>query len=440
MDSNGAAGLISVLREMANDQMTIISSIHQPSSKVFYSFDKLLLLADGHVIYSGAPKNVLGYLNTCGFTPPNDYNPADFLMDLVTETFPSSSGSDGDTDKDVKDVKKPKTARAVLIDTWDNNVSFAEAEAACAVFVKPVTPEPTAAGDTSATDVSDLKFMASYQTQFVTLFERALIVSRSKVVNNMQLFQTVVMGLLSGLVWFQMKYDENTVQDRASFVFFFGTFWFFMSLFQGMMQFLPERTIMLKERAGGSYHLSAYFLSKTMSETPVRLLLPLIYLIISFWMTALAPKFVTFLAVAGVQLLAALAGESIGLFIGTATMDYEKAMVIATLVSLALMLTGGYFVQNLPPFVRWIRYLSPFKYSYDACLQLVFNRSIPCNNGEQLIECVNATSVSGSTAYDMLGATETVGFNVGMLIVFIAFFRTVSYLSLKYVPHNSGRQ
>lgn len=386
-------------------------------------------MADGHVIYSGAPRNVLAYLSTCGFTTPNDYNPADFLMDLVTETFP------GDEEKENGGASAPtkeKTARAVLIETWDNNVSFKEAEDACKVFA--------ATNVTKDSDVSDLKFMASYQTQFVTLFERALIVSRSKVVNNLQIFQTVIMGLLSGLVWFQMEYTENTVQDRASFVFFFGTFWFFMSLFQGMMQFLPERTIMLKERAGGSYHLSAYFLSKTLSETPVRLLLPLIYLIISYWMTSLAPGFDTFLAVAGVQLLAALAGESIGLFIGTATMDYEKAMVIATLVSLALMLTGGYFVENLPIFVRWIRYLSPFKYSYDACLKLVFTRVISCDGGEQLVECVSAVSVPGSTASSALGATESVGMNVAMLLIFIASFRVLSFLSLKYVPHNNGRQ
>lgn len=423
--------MISVLREMANDRMTIISSIHQPSSKVFYSFNKLLLLADGHVIYSGSPQNVMSYLSTCNFTSPGDYNPADFLMDLVTESFPG----DEPTENEAK--LKEKTPRAMLIESWDNGKSLEEASAACQGFANSNSSSTNSAAEV---DVSDLKYMASYQTQFITLFQRALIVSRSKVVNNMQLFQTVVMGVLSGLIWYQMSYTEDTVQDRASFVFFFGTFWFFMSLFQGMMQFLPERTIMLKERAGGSYHLSAYFLSKTLSETPVRLLLPLIYLIISYWMTALAPGFDTFLAVAGIQLLAALGGESIGLFIGTATMDYEKAMVIATLVSLALMLTGGYFVENLPIFVRWIRYLSPFKYSYDACLQLTFNRIIPCDNGEQLIECVNSASVPGSTASDSLGATESIGMNAAMLIIFIIFFRVASFLSLKYVPHNNGRQ
>jgi ABC-type multidrug transport system permease subunit len=70
-------------------------------------------------------------------------------------------------------------------------------------------------------------------------------------------------------------------------------------------------------------------------------------------------------------------------------MDYEKAMTIATVTSLALMLTGGYFVKNLPSFLSWVRYVSPFKYSYDACIQLAFDRDIPCNNGEVLEECLS---------------------------------------------------
>jgi ABC-type multidrug transport system permease subunit len=64
-------------------------------------------------------------------------------------------------------------------------------------------------------------------------------------------------------------------------------------------------------------------------------------------------------------------------------------MTIATVTSLALMLTGGYFVKNLPSFLGWIRYVSPFKYSYDACIKLGFDRDVPCTNGEILEECLS---------------------------------------------------
>lgn len=422
---------------MARDGMTVVSSIHQPSSRVFYSFDRLVLLADGHVIYSGSPKKCLGYLSTLGLHPAMDYNPADFLMDLV-----SSKPSDGHETPEIAHdsasaIATPLGAKKLLIDSWNNDETFKEAvavnleqEKMCAINIS---------NNNHDNDVEAIQYMASYSTQFFTLFQRALIISKADVVSNIQVFQTITMSLISGAVWWRMPYRESTINDRAGFIFFFMTFWFFMTLFQGMMQFLPERTVILKERAAGSYHLSAYFLSKTLSETPVRLFLPFLYLAISFPMTRLSDKASTFFSIVGIQLLAALSGESIGLFIGTSTMDYEKAMVIATLVSLSLMLTGGYFVQNLPPFVHWIRYISPFKYSYDACLQLSFEERLLCEGGSVLPACVGNSYVSGDAVSSFLGASQSVALNAGMLLVFIFCFRVLAYLSLRFVPHNSGR-
>lgn len=208
-----------------------------------------------------------------------------------------------------------------------------------------------------------------------------------------------------------------------------------------MMQFLPERNIILKERAAGSYRLSAYFLSKVISELPIRLLLPFVFLAISYPMAGMNPSPRIFFAIVGTQLLAALAGESVGLFIGTITMDFEKALVVATISALTLMLTGGFFISNLPVFVHWIRYLSPFKYSYDACLQLEFSRDIPCTDGSILVECLADPTgkVSGQAAIDYLGATQSVGLNEACLIIFIIGFRFFAYLALRFMPHNNGR-
>lgn len=207
------------------------------------------------------------------------------------------------------------------------------------------------------------------------------------------------------------------------------------------MQFLPERTIILKERAAGSYRLSAYFLSKTISELPVRLTLPFVFLAISYPMSGVNPEARVFFAVVGSQLLAALAGESVGLFIGTITMDFQKALVVATLGALTLMLTGGFLIDNLPIFVRWIRYISPFKYSYDACVQLIFSRDINCVNGSVLPGCVGNAggTVSGREAVEYLGSTESIGLNEACLIIFILGFRTFAYLALRFMPHNNGR-
>jgi len=86
-------------------------------------------------------------------------------------------------------------------------------------------------------------------------------------------------------------------------------------------------------------------------------------------------------------------------------MDFERAIMVMTLVSLALMLTGGYFVDNIPSFISWTQYLSPFKYGYDACLFIEFSgRRTDCDGSGKVPDCDNRNydSVSGGDIMDFL--------------------------------------
>jgi hypothetical protein len=363
-----------------------------------------------------------------------------------------SGGAISPDEADTAPKEETVSIRSQLIKCWNNAEIDAEVDRELASRQRKgpagASADASAEEENGSEDDEDdstpraMKYPASYRTQFTTLLGRALIVSQKNSMTNLQIYQTLGLALICGFCWFDMDNSEDRIQDRSGFIFFFMTFWFFMTLFQGMMQFLPERTIILKERASGSYRLSAYYISKSISELPVRLALPAMFLIISFPMSGLSTSIEVFFKVVGVQLLAALAGESIGIFVGTTTLDFEKAMVTATLVSMALMLTGGFFVQQLPSFVHWIRMISPFKYSYDACLRLVFNTNVRCDNGNFLIECADplVKSVSAEVALDYLNQQGSVGFNVGLLACFIVFFRIAAYLTLRFVPHNNGRK
>lgn len=51
----------------------------------------------------------------------------------------------------------------------------------------------------------------------------------------------------------------------------------FDAMFGAVLAFPTEKAIVDKERSSGSYQLSAYFLAKTFSELPCRLILPCLY-------------------------------------------------------------------------------------------------------------------------------------------------------------------
>ena len=53
LDSTTALLLVESLRALASGGRAIITTIHQPSSRLYQLLDKIMLLSDGHVMYYG---------------------------------------------------------------------------------------------------------------------------------------------------------------------------------------------------------------------------------------------------------------------------------------------------------------------------------------------------------------------------------------------------
>lgn len=87
LDSTTAQKIVSTLWELANGGRSIVMTIHQPSSRLFYMFHKVLLLSEGNPLYFGKGANVLEYFSSVGFAPSVAMNPSDFLLDLANGMF-----------------------------------------------------------------------------------------------------------------------------------------------------------------------------------------------------------------------------------------------------------------------------------------------------------------------------------------------------------------
>ncbi|CAI7867229.1 unnamed protein product, partial [Closterium sp. NIES-54] len=86
LDSSTALRIIQVIRNLAKSGRSVITTIHQPSSRMFHAFDKLLLLSEGNVFFFGQAADAMGYFERLGFEPLFPTNPPDFLLDLATGT------------------------------------------------------------------------------------------------------------------------------------------------------------------------------------------------------------------------------------------------------------------------------------------------------------------------------------------------------------------
>lgn len=62
---------------------TVVTTIHQPSSRLFHKFDKLILLGKGSLLYFGKASEAMTYFSSIGCSPLIAMNPAEFLLDLA---------------------------------------------------------------------------------------------------------------------------------------------------------------------------------------------------------------------------------------------------------------------------------------------------------------------------------------------------------------------
>lgn len=83
LDATTALHLARTLRRLASGGRAICSTLHQPSSRIFQQLDRLMLLADGHVLYYGAAAAVVPWFSALGFPCPFGVNVADFILDLA---------------------------------------------------------------------------------------------------------------------------------------------------------------------------------------------------------------------------------------------------------------------------------------------------------------------------------------------------------------------
>jgi ABC-type multidrug transport system ATPase subunit len=86
LDAYNAHNVIECLQTLARDyRRTVVFTIHQPRSDIFAMFDRLVLLADGWLVYSGGAHNARNHFANAGYECPLGYNVADFIVDITKQ-------------------------------------------------------------------------------------------------------------------------------------------------------------------------------------------------------------------------------------------------------------------------------------------------------------------------------------------------------------------
>ncbi|KAJ6752104.1 hypothetical protein OIU85_002521 [Salix viminalis] len=296
LDSTTAQRIVSTLWELAKGGRTIVMTIHQPSSRLFYMFDKVLLLSEGNSLYFGERSQVMDYFSSIGYSPAVPMNPADFLLDLA-------NGVSSNTEV-------PGTVKHNLVSAYKNNL---------ANKLKSEVQEIDDPSEDGLNDKQVSRWATTWWQQFYVLLVRGVKERKHDSFSGLKIGQVLAVAFLSGLLWWQS--DASNIQDQMGLLFFFT-----------------------QDSGASSLYSKPFSLSPKNAECSKRNDLPA-------WLKATPGNFFLTLFV---LLYSVLVSGGLGLAVGALVLNQRSAAITGSVIMLSFLLAGGYYVTRVPAFISWV--------------------------------------------------------------------------------------
>eukprot|EP01083_Nonionella_stella_P007132 20604_1 len=424
LDSTSAFSILTTLQELCRQGRTVICAIHQPSSQMFQKFDILMLLASANVIYFGNAMNVTDYFESRGYKCPIHYNPADFILELVTDNFCSE-------DESLQDKEKVKNQ---LIASWktytkqDNGVGIRDHQTTNIDNEEDVTS----------------RWNSSWFEQFKILYIRAFKHRRGHLWSWIRLIEIGCISMLGGLVWFRIDHVEANIQDYMAASFFIAIFLMFSVMYRGVVHFPLEKEVIKKERQSGAYRLSAYYLSKIVAEFPVDICFPILAMTIFYWLVGMADDVATYLWFLATTCLALLASNAFGVMCGCSVSTFDYALTLLVVFGMFMMALSGFMIKDraIPEWIRWIKYVSFMRYGYLGGVMVLLNHvTFECAVLSVYQDCVDADSsgyIKGDAILDEFQVTEPYWLSMVLLSGLSLSWFTIAYVFLRKGTATNG--
>ncbi|KAE8733605.1 ABC transporter G family member 21 [Hibiscus syriacus] len=404
LDSTTAQRILSILLELAKGGRTVALTIHQPSSRLFYMFHKLLLLSEGNPLYFGHGSTAMDHFSSIGYSPSFAMNPADFLLDLANG-IPSDESP-----------KEQILMKETVISAYKTSI------------YEKLKGELEEIRDREIIDELGNKELERWPTtwwqQFTVLLKRGLKERKHESFSIYNITEILISAVFTGSLWW--KSDISHLQDQVGLLFFMSGFWAIFPLMQAIFTFPQERMMLQKERSSGMYRLSSYFMSRIVADLPMELILPTSFITIAYWMSGLKPTALNFLHTLSVLLYGVLVSQGVGLAIGSVLMDLKKAAILCSVLVLIFLLAGGFYIQHVPTFISWIKYVSVTGYTFKLLLGSQFkpNETYPCG-GEDGVFC----KVEDFPSVKAVGLERQFVCVVAMGVMLVGY-RLIAYLGL----------
>lgn len=360
LDSYNAFELTQTLKRLANTGVTVMMTLHQPSSDIYAMIDEVIVLGKGSVVYQGASIDMAGHFQQLGLPCPRDFNPSDHVMSLLVK--------DGGTN-----VQR-------LQDAWPRSAAHRQLLARLArAKAGPGNEELSDSSDTEDKEAQTVpKVMRNcFQVQgalFRREFRRTWR-SRRQVLGIW--LQTLMVSLVYAWLFMGAGRELGAHQDPAcsgpsgsplQCVRYTAIHWGALSMLAvdtvnggtgwAISVFQESSSSFLREVSGGYYSCAAHLLSKSALELCLVGINRTVTIFAAYWLMGLqAHPIVLVLEI----ILLSVSTSSLIYCISALITSPQLAMQIAPLSNIPQFAFAGILlpIQMVPVSLRWVKWLCP---------------------------------------------------------------------------------
>ncbi|KAN0100123.1 ABC-2 type transporter domain containing protein [Tylopilus felleus] len=354
LDAQSAWNLVRFLRKLADQGQAILCTIHQPSSLLFESFDRLLLLErGGETVYFGDigkdSQVIRDYFSRNGAVCPPNVNPAEYMLEAIGAGLSPRVGL-----RDWKDI-------------WLDSPEYQGVRAEIDEIKVQGLAIPVTENSQTRT------FATSFLYQLRTVVKRnntALWRSPNYVFSR--LFVHAFISLFISLSFLNLGHSVRDLQYRA-----FGIFWLVVLPAIVMTQLEPmfifNRRTFIREASSRIYSPYVFAIAQLIGEIPYSILCAVVY-----WVLMVYPMHygqgAAGLNGTGFQLLIVIFMELFGVSIGQVIAALSPSIQIAVLFNPFIGIALGLFCGVVIPYPsmtsawRWLYQLVPYTRTLSAML------------------------------------------------------------------------
>lgn len=343
LDAATAHNVMLRLKAISESGRTVILTLHQPRSDIYHLLDNVIVLAKGgRTVYAGLRKQVESTFASQGYTIPAYFNPADFLLDVVSiDSRPLYEGQSRERVGKLVSYWKSEEEKRGHVEggnTMDENGH----------------PEPVIVQEDRLTPM---------WIAVPVLLERTLRnMWRQQSIFWVRLQQAPLSAALFLLFFQRLSKGPSGGQDRIGYFQQLVGSMPFLGLFSSVAIFPAERDVFFHEyRSSAAYSTATFIIVTTLVETPFTFVANILFALFTNLVAGLTTSPRIFFEFAFSTFAMQSFGESVGIIFATFTPSMGLSTFLVSTVISVMMQFSGLTSLSVPKWLQAIAWSTAVK-------------------------------------------------------------------------------